>query len=134
MTASFAAGAPVTLDRTESIADGLLSLRPGELTFAHLQRFLDAIVTVDEAAIADAVRWLFGEARLVVEPSGAVGVAAALAAAASVEHGLDGERAGEVSRGAPGGTGPVVAVLSGGNVDPERYIACLRPISPEPRP
>jgi threo-3-hydroxy-L-aspartate ammonia-lyase len=109
MTASFAAGHPVTLDHTESIADGLLSLRPGDLTFAHLQRFIDAVVTVEEPAIAAAVRWLFSEARLVVEPSGAVSVAAALAAA-------DRDKS------------PVVAVISGGNVDPERYIECLRPI------
>jgi threonine dehydratase len=120
MSASLAAGQPVTLASSASIADGLLALRPGDLTFAHLQRHLDAVVTVEETAIADAVRWLFSEARLVAEPSGAVSVAAALAAS--------------------GGThGPAVAVISGGNVDPERYIQCLvepapsgfRPTNPE---
>jgi threonine dehydratase len=114
VSTSLAAGHPVTLARTDSIADGLLSLRPGDLTFAHLQRYLDGVVTVEEDAIAAAVRWLFAEARLVVEPSGAVSVAAALAAGAE--------------------PGPVVAVISGGNVDPERYIQCLRPISSEPYP
>ena len=44
MTASFAAGHPVTLEHTDSIADGLLALRPGDLTFAHLRRYLDAVV------------------------------------------------------------------------------------------
>lgn len=114
VSTSLAAGHPVTLERTDSIADGLLSLRPGDLTFAHLQRYLDGVVTVEEDAITAAVRWLFAEARLVVEPSGAVSVAAALAA-----------RPAENDR--------AVAVVSGGNVDPERYIRCLRPTSPEPR-
>jgi len=106
MTASFAAGQPVTLERTDSIADGLLSLRPGDLTFAHLRQYLDAVRQVDEDGIAAAVRWLFSEARLVVEPSGAVSVAAALA---QMDH----------------DTAPHVAVISGGNVDPERFIRCL---------
>jgi threonine dehydratase len=94
------------LERTGSIADGLLALRPGDLTFAHLREYLDAVVTVDEAAIAVAVRWLFAEARVVAEPSGAVSVAAAL------------ERMGTLE-------GPMVAVVSGGNVDVERYVSCL---------
>jgi len=106
MTVSLAAGHPVTLERTDSIADGLLSLRPGEITFAHLQRYLDAVVQVDESAIAAAVRWLFSEARIVAEPSGAVSVAAALAR-------MSEDR------------GPHVAVVSGGNVDPDRYVRCL---------
>jgi threonine dehydratase len=106
MTVSLAAGHPVTLERTDSIADGLLSLRPGEITFAHLQRYLDAVVQVDESAIAAAVRWLFSEARIVAEPSGAVSVAAALARMSE-------------------DTGPHVAVVSGGNVDPDRYVRCL---------
>lgn len=109
MSESFAAGHPVTLSSTASIADGLLALRPGDLTFAHLQRYLDRVVTVEETAIAEAVRWIFAEARVVAEPSGAVTVAAALA------H--------------PGETAPAIAILSGGNVDAERFISCLRPIS-----
>jgi threonine dehydratase len=106
LTASLAAGQPVTLESSASIADGLLALRPGDLTFAHLQRFLDDVVTVEETAISAAVRWLFSEARLVAEPSGAVSVAAALAAAGREPS-------------------PVVAVVSGGNVDVDRYIRCL---------
>ena len=148
LTHSLAAGHPVTLDRTASIADGLLSLRPGELTFAHLRRYLDAVVTVEEDEIAAAVRWLFSEARLVAEPSGAVSVAAALAGSAVAEPGLPPSSGGRDPRSGSatgprlvrrspgeGGSGPagaVVAIVSGGNVDPERYIDCLRPISPEP--
>ena len=107
MSASRAAGRLVRLERTSSIADGLLPLQPSDLTFAHTQALVDDLVTVDEAAIADAVRWLFREARIVAEPSGAASVAAVLQAGASV---------------APG----TVAVISGGNVSAEdyaRYIA-----------
>lgn len=105
MSASLAAGHPVTLDRVETIADGLMPLRPGDLTFAHVKAYVDRVVTVDDADIAAAVLWLFSEAKLVVEPSGAASVAAVLS---------------------PDATGPladrtrkVVAILSGGNVSPE---------------
>ena len=62
--------------RTSSIADGLLALRPGDLTFAHVQAFVDEVVTVSDDEIAAAVKWLFHEASLVAEPSGAAAVAA----------------------------------------------------------
>lgn len=107
MSASRAAGQPVTLPSTASIADGLLSLRPGDLTFAHVQALVDDIITVDEGEIAGAVKWLFDNANLVAEPSGAASVAAVL---------RQGDRP---ARG-------TVAVISGGNVAPEdyaRYIA-----------
>jgi threonine dehydratase len=100
MKSSLEAGYPVTLDRTDSIADGLLPVRPGDLTFALVQRYVDRVVTVDDRQIIDAVLWLDSSANLVVEPSGAASVAAALAGA-----------------GAPG---PTVAIISGGNIDPER--------------
>lgn len=99
MTASLAAGRPVTLERTSSIADGLLPVRPGELTFAHVQALVDEVVTVDDQAIAQAVVWLFRHAKLVVEPSGAASVAAVFAAGAQAAR-----------------DGVVVAVLSGGNI------------------
>jgi threonine dehydratase len=108
MTASRSAGEPVTLPRTASIADGLLTLRPGDFTFPHVQAFVDEIVAVSEEAIAAAVGWLFRNARLVAEPSGAASVAAA----------LQGSGAGG-SNG--GGAGSTVAILSGGNVDPRDY-------------
>ena len=99
MSASLAAGHAVTLERAESIADGLLTLRPGDVTFAHVRAFVDRVVTVDDAAMASAVKWLFREARVVAEPSGAAAVAAAL---------RDGDSG-------------AVAVISGGNVDPAAY-------------
>jgi len=102
MRVSRSAGQPVTLPKTASIADGLLSLRPGDLTFAHVQAFVDDIVTVDDGEIAGAVKWLFDHANLVAEPSGAASVAAVL---------RQGDR---LARG-------TVAVISGGNVAPEDY-------------
>jgi threonine dehydratase len=106
MGTSLAAGKPVTLEKTKSIADGLLALRPGDLTFAHAQAFVDRMLTVSDEQIASAVKWLFRTARVVAEPSGAATTAAVLA------------------QGRPDGT--AVAVVSGGNVAPEdfaRYIA-----------
>ena len=78
MTASRVAGHPVTLPKTSSIADGLLSIRPGDLTFAHVQALVDEVVTVTEQEIVGAVKWLFDNANVVAEPSGAVGAAAVL--------------------------------------------------------
>jgi threonine dehydratase len=106
MTASRAAGHPVTLPKTASIADGLLSIRPGDLTFAHVQALVDDLVTVSEEEIVAAVKWLFDNANVVAEPSGAVTVAAVLREA----------------RVAPG----VVAIVSGGNVAPEDYARYIR--------
>ncbi len=106
MAASRAAGHPVKLDKTASIADGLLPLRPGDLTFAHVQAFVDDIVTVNEDEIRAAVGWLHREAGIVAEPSGATAVAALLR-----------------SGGAAAGT---LAVISGGNVSPEDHARLLR--------
>lgn len=102
---------------TRTIADGTRTQALGPRTFAHLARLLDAIVTVSEAEIAAGVRLAAEESRLVLEPSGALAVAAL--AFRSAEAGLAGL------------AGPVVAVASGGNVDPERYRAYLgAPIPP----
>lgn len=97
MTASLAAGEPVQLATVASVADGLLPVRPGDLTFAHVRQFVEAVVTVDDDAICRAVRWLFERAKLVVEPSGAASLAACLADQDGVER-------------------RTVAVVSGGNV------------------
>ena len=104
MAASRAAGRPVRLARTSSIADGLLPLQPGDLTFAHVQAFVDDLVTVDDEAIAGAVRWLHLEAQLTVEPSGAASVAAVLQSGAAITPGT-------------------VAVVSGGNISAEDFAA-----------
>jgi threonine dehydratase len=98
MKASMDAGKPVTLAHTQSIADGLMAVRPGDLNFSHVRTFVDEIVTVEDDEIARAVWWLFHGPRIVAEPSGAAAVGAALA----------------IARFAP----PVVAVISGGNVGP----------------
>jgi len=110
MHASVAAGRPVTIPRSVSIADGLLPLRPGDLTFAHVQTFIDEVVTVSEDAIVAALRYLYYEARLVVEPSGAVALAAFLSGA--VDRHVDPSR-------------PVVVVLSGGNIAPSSLAQLL---------
>ena len=55
---------------TASIADGLMPVRPGDLTFAHVREWADDVVTVDEQQIAEATLWLHDRGRLVVEPSG----------------------------------------------------------------
>jgi threonine dehydratase len=99
MKTSIEAGEVRTLEQVHSIADGLLAVRPGDLNFAHARAFVDRIDTVDDDQIAAAVRWLFRDVKIVAEPSGAVTVAAARAADADY---------------AP----PVVAVISGGNLDP----------------
>jgi len=90
-----------------TIADGTRSQAIGRRPFAHLSHLLDGIVTVSEAEIAAGVRLAAEESRLVAEPSGALTIAAARF------HG------GEL--GLAGLAGTVVAVVSGGNVDPARY-------------
>ena len=95
-----------------TIADGVRSQAIGRRPFAHLSRLLDDIVTVPEAEIAAAVRLIAEETRLVAEPSGALAPAAARFRAREA--------------GIAGLTGTVVAVVSGGNVDPERYLALLQ--------
>jgi threonine dehydratase len=107
MTRSLAAGRPVTLDRVSTMADGLAAVRPGDLTFAHVRALVDEVVLVTEAEIADAVRVLAREAKLVAEPSGAASVAAAMRLAP------------------PGSSGRHVAIVSGGNVEPSMLAALL---------
>lgn len=92
---------------SRTIADGTRTQALGLRTFAHLRAYLDGIVTVSEAEIAGAVRLAAERSRLVVEPSGA------LSLAAMAFHGAE--------LGLAGVDGSVVAVVSGGNVDPERY-------------
>ncbi|MEO8571171.1 MAG: threonine/serine dehydratase [Chloroflexota bacterium] len=90
-----------------TIADGTRTRALGVRTFAHLRANLDSIVTVTETEIAAAVRLAAERSRLVVEPSGALSIAAL--AFHARELGLDRL------------DGSVVAIVSGGNIDPERY-------------
>ena len=101
-------GARVTIEPPPTIADGIRSTIPGELTFPILKRTLTDIVLVSDDDIRDAVRFLALRARIVVEPTGAVGAAAALAGRLPVTKGAR-----------------VGVVLSGGNIDPDLLIAIL---------
>lgn len=87
-------GEIVTIGTTTTIADGLRTSHPGELTWPIVQRYVDDIVLVSDDEIREACRYLLERVKQVVEPSGAVSVAAA-------------RRAG----------GRAVAVVSGGNID-----------------
>ena len=60
MTRSLEAGKPVTLERVASIADGLMTVRPGDLTFEHVRKFVDQVVTVADADTVRAIAWLYG--------------------------------------------------------------------------
>jgi threonine dehydratase len=95
---------------TRTMADGLRVEHLGWLPFLHLRRFMDEIVTVTEEQMADAMRQLATRARLVVEASGAAGMAAHLSGAAPQ----------------PGGDDNRVIVISGGNVDPAVFAEILR--------
>jgi threonine dehydratase len=97
--ASLAAGEPRKVPVVPTIADGIAVYRPGELNFAIIRDAVDEIVTVSEDDIARALLVLLERAKLVVEPAGAVAVAAMMTGAVKSD-------------------GPVVAVLSGGNIDP----------------
>ncbi|WP_062522068.1 threonine ammonia-lyase [Demequina silvatica] len=96
---SLAAGRPVTIERGGTIADGIAVVRPGEHTFPLVQELVDAVVTVDEDHLARAVLTLLERTKLVVEPAGAAPVAA-------------------IQAGLIEATGPTVALVSGGNIDP----------------
>jgi threonine dehydratase len=98
---SLNAGRRVTVPAPSTIADGLRSEAPGELTFSINRRLLDDVVVVDDVEIVDAMRFAFERLKMVLEPSGAVGLAAVLAGR------IPGDRIG--------------VVLSGGNIDPGRF-------------
>jgi threonine dehydratase len=98
-------------------ADALRVEQVGELTFPHIQAYVDDIVTVTEDEMLDAIRRLAWQARLIAEPGGAAAVAAALYRDPA-ELGIT-----------PATDKPVVAVLSGGNVDPTLLTEILQPES-----
>ena len=96
---SLAAGKRVTVAHPDTIADGLRSPQPGELTFAVLSHFVEQIALVTDDEIRAAVKFLLLRLKILVEPSGAV------PAAALLFHKL------------PAGIRSIGVVLSGGNVD-----------------
>ena len=96
---SLAAGRPIRLAGLGTMADGIAVGQPGELTYAHVHDLVDDMVTVSEDALSRALLLCLERAKLVVEPAGAAAVAALLEQPRRFEP-------------------PVVAVLSGGNIDP----------------
>jgi threonine dehydratase len=100
LTRARAAGGPVRLASTTGIADGLLAVELGRLPFAHHERYVDDVVLVEDSALRPAMRLLLERSKLVAEPSGAIAAAALMAGVVDVRQ-----------------AGPVVLVLSGGNVD-----------------
>ncbi|HEY5059652.1 MAG TPA: pyridoxal-phosphate dependent enzyme [Gaiellaceae bacterium] len=104
---SLAEGTRVPIEIPRTIADGLQTSTPGELTFEVNRRLVDEVVTVTDAEILDAMSFLFDRLKVVTEPSGAVGVAALLAGRIDV----GGKRVG--------------VVLSGGNVGVARFAELL---------
>ncbi|KMS68444.1 threonine dehydratase [Streptomyces viridochromogenes] len=104
---SLAAGHPVAVDNPVTMADGIKVGRPGDVPFRIIGDLVDEVRTVTEDELATALLLCLERAKLVVEPAGASPVAALLSDPGSFE-------------------GPVVAVLSGGNVDPVLLQGVLR--------
>jgi threonine dehydratase len=97
--ASLAAGVPVPLAMMSTMADGIAVAAPGDLTLAHVAGLVDEVRTVSEDELSRALLFCLERAKLVVEPAGVAAVAAVLADPAAF-------------------AAPVVAVVSGGNIDP----------------
>ncbi len=110
---SFATGRLVSLDRTPAtVADGARTLHLGRLCWDVVRRRVDEIVTVTDLEIANACWWLWSRCKLVVEPTGAMTVAAALRAARDPSS---------LGAGTPADDpGAVVCILSGGNCAPSQ--------------
>ncbi len=106
-------GERVLIDVPKTIADGLQTQSPGEVTFAVIQQHARGVVTVSDEELVDAMRFTFERIKLVIEPSGA----AALAAVLQQKIDVTGRRVG--------------IVISGGNVDAARYATLLgaQPVS-----
>jgi threo-3-hydroxy-L-aspartate ammonia-lyase len=102
---SFARGAPVEIDVPRTIADGLQTTVPGELTWEVCSRLVDEVVTVTDAQIVEAMRFAFERLKLVLEPSGAAGLAAVLEGLVEAPS--------------------IGVILSGGNVGAERFVSIL---------
>jgi threonine dehydratase len=104
---SLAAGHPVALDAMATIADGIAVGCPGQLTYRMVNTLVDDVSTVSEESLSQALLLCLERAKLVVEPAGAAAVAALMDAPSTFEA-------------------PVVAVLSGGNIDPVLLLRVLR--------
>ena len=100
---SFRSGRIVTIETPRTIADGAQTLHLGELTFPIIRRDVDDVLTASDAELVDAMRFFAERMKIVVEPTGGLGFAAARRMATS----LKGQRVG--------------VVISGGNVDLRRF-------------
>jgi threonine dehydratase len=105
---SLAAGHPVPVPKMSTMADGIAVGRPGDVPFALIQKYVDSVEVVSEDSLARALLFLLERAKLVVEPAGAAGVSWMLDAEPGTVE------------------GPVVAVLSGGNIDPLLLLRIIR--------
>jgi threonine dehydratase len=105
---SLAAGKPVPFEDMQTMADGIAVGMPGEVPFALVRDLVDDMVTVGEEELSRALLFVLERAKLVVEPAGAAAVAHLLRAAGEPVD------------------GPVVAVLSGGNIDPLLLLRIIR--------
>ena len=105
---SLAAGKPVPFENMATMADGIAVGMPGEVPYALVRDLVDGVETVSEEGLSRALLFLLERAKLVVEPAGAAAVAQLL------------ERQGQHV------DGPVVAVLSGGNIDPLLLLRIIR--------
>jgi len=101
MTRSLDAGEAVHLDRVDTVADGLGAPMAGELNHALVEAYARGVVTVADSEIVEALRVLLARTKLLTEPAGAAGVAGLLTGAVPIVD-----------------DAPVVAILSGGNIDP----------------
>ncbi|GAA2723616.1 threonine ammonia-lyase [Actinocorallia aurantiaca] len=104
---SLAAGRPVSITLSPTMADGIAVGRPGDLTFDLVSEYVDSVVTVSEESISRAMLLSLERAKQVVEPAGAASIAALLEHTYAMRP-------------------PVVAVLSGGNIDPLLLSKVLR--------
>lgn len=95
---SLLAGHPVQVEMHDTMADGIAVTRPGDLPFSIIAESIDEVITVSEESLSQSLVMLLERAKLLVEPSGAAGVAAILENPDRFE-------------------GPIVCVLSGGNID-----------------
>ena len=102
---SFAAGKIVAIDVPRTIADGLQTHAPGELAWEVGSRLVDEIVTVTDEQIVDAMRFAFERLKLVIEPSGAVGIAAVLNGIVEAPQ--------------------IGIIISGGNIGADRFTSLL---------
>ncbi len=103
MTRSLAAGEPVTLAELDTVADGLAAPFAGKHTLEHVRAFVDEVVTVTDAEILEALRWLLEHCKLVTEPAASAAFAPLLTGAVVPEPGQE-----------------VVCVVCGANVSPAR--------------